>query len=917
MKLNSVIISAVACMVAIAVSNVGFAADAATGLPNAKVSKLPALTLAADSYMAWPSGPSDVDRPLQIVMNFKANETAEEARPKGFLPWKCDFYLTFTGIKDGTLTADNCYLAGNYGTFGWIVIPADGMPIENGVEYPVVSGYDANITYKQICESVKDFTAAIYVAPEILEANPDFKVKLALKMTNPDDANDVITIGEPAIYDVAALKPNVSVSVPDAGKVTVNGSDDATGVARTAIEQIVKEFSANAAVAAVRTGINAADNADEVAAAKAELVKMGVPETSANGVTPVVAVALSGIVTNESEAISRMVFDVTPSVSAAGKSVKISEFSSEVKFRLPVFSGEDKTFAKVYHNDDLMNVYKVLGEGTQKYIEIASKNFSLFAVEPYAYPVMIGENGYETLSAAVAAAVSNDTVKVMCDIALAATLEIPAAKEDLTIDLNGFTVSGAEDVKVINNGELKIRDSSKEMTGKLSVPFSNSGKAWLAGGRFIRGFVNTGSIQISGGAYPESVDRGLITAGYACSKIGEGNEVVYVVAKLPTATVTPVPDSELSAPLTFALKFKANNVSDNQLACFGDWYADFVLTVNKQVVFNANDTDSSNGYLSGQYDAWSESWMNVPFKDVTLTADNPLKIMEYAAELMGESGLKLTYNDICSFVKEFNCGVFFKPEFLAANSDLKVSLSLKMFNPENENESYAIGIEYEFMPPAETDTVTVRDQNGLIVNCETMKDAIAAVIEKGDAVDGGEVAIIKDFVISEDLTVSGTRNLFFDLGAKKTLTLETGKQFVLSNVNVAFIGAGALSGFTADNVKLEGASVLTLPATERALALEFEDAGKYVTDNDDGTWSVANKFELQIQMTDDGLPAIGFLKDARRSYTVESSTDLVSWTTVEASETTGDSEVAVPLKWQAPQSGTFFRVRATDPGQVQ
>ena len=256
--------------------------------------------------------------------------------------------------------------------------------------------------------------------------------------------------------------------------------------------------------------------------------------------------------------------------------------------------------------------------------------------------------------------------------------------------------------------------------------------------------------------------------------------------------------------------------------------------------------------------------------------------------------------------------MFFKPEFLAGNPDLKVSLSLKMFNPENENESYAIGIEYEFMPPAATDTVTVRDQNGLIVNCETMKDAIAAVIEKGDAVDGGEVTVLKDSEINEDLTVSGTRNLFFDLGANR-LTLAEGKKFKLSNVNVAFTGNGTLAGFTADNVKLEGASVLTLPATASALALALEEDSKYVTNNDDGTWSVANKFELQIQMTDDGLPAIGFLKDARRSYTVESSTDLVSWTTVEASETTGDSEVAVPLKWQAPANGQFFRVRATDP----
>ena len=41
--------------------------------------------------------------------------------------------------------------------------------------------------------------------------------------------------------------------------------------------------------------------------------------------------------------------------------------------------------------------------------------------------------------------------------------------------------------------------------------------------------------------------------------------------------------------------------------------------------------------------------------------------MEYAAELMGESGLKYTYGEVYEVVKDFDCGVFFEPEFLAAN----------------------------------------------------------------------------------------------------------------------------------------------------------------------------------------------------------------------------------------------------------
>ena len=197
-------------VIAMIMSTFSFTVSANTtdaNLPEAEVTVLPRMTLtAADhNYMCWPSGDTTINRPLEIVMNFKTNETTEEARPNGFLPWKVDFYLTFEGLANGSIVADNCYLAGNYGSFGWIVIPTDGMELEANVEYPVVAAYDANITYKQICDSVKNFTAAIHVDQDILDANPDFKVTLKLKMTNPDNADDVVVIGEPATYTAEDL----------------------------------------------------------------------------------------------------------------------------------------------------------------------------------------------------------------------------------------------------------------------------------------------------------------------------------------------------------------------------------------------------------------------------------------------------------------------------------------------------------------------------------------------------------------------------------------------------------------------------------------------------------------------------------------------------------------------------------------
>lgn len=168
---------------------------------------------------------------------------------------------------------------------------------------------------------------------------------------------------------------------------------------------------------------------------------------------------------------------------------------------------------------------------------------------------------------------------------------------------------------------------------------------------------------------------------------------------LPAATVTDIPVKDLltsKAPtLTFAKKFVADEATADTIAAYSDWYADFVLTINKDVTFNANG--NADGYLAGQYDAWSENWVSVPFEDVTIKAGESLKIMEYAASLMGKPGLKITYNDVLTAVKEFDCGVFFTEEFLAANPDLEVELGLQIFNPENEEESFVIHPEETFL----------------------------------------------------------------------------------------------------------------------------------------------------------------------------------------------------------------------------
>ena len=172
-----------------------YSAKKLLGFPNAIVTEVEPATLEATEYYVW-NGSSlnegTVDRPLQIALEFEAKDTFEEAKAGAYGKWKCDFYLTFNNLEGGKTSGDGSYLAGNYGDYGWIALLTDGMEVTEGVEYPVVSNYDPNLTYENICEYVKKFTAALYVAPETVLANPDMTVTLELKMTSPDDATSMV-----------------------------------------------------------------------------------------------------------------------------------------------------------------------------------------------------------------------------------------------------------------------------------------------------------------------------------------------------------------------------------------------------------------------------------------------------------------------------------------------------------------------------------------------------------------------------------------------------------------------------------------------------------------------------------------------------------------------------------------------------
>ena len=169
----------------------------------------------------------------------------------------------------------------------------------------------------------------------------------------------------------------------------------------------------------------------------------------------------------------------------------------------------------------------------------------------------------------------------------------------------------------------------------------------------------------------------------------------FIDVELPEVEVVDIKNTltDSDPDLTFALNFKIKdmeNLTEEYLeklfAKYGNYYTDYVLTISglsqESVTFNANG--DADGYLAGQYDAWSQNWVSVPFDDVIVENGQSLYIMEYAAKLMGQQGLRFTLAEVAEIVQNFDCGVYFTPEFLAANPDLKVDLELKVFT-EDQN----------------------------------------------------------------------------------------------------------------------------------------------------------------------------------------------------------------------------------------
>ena len=159
---------------------------------------------------------------------------------------------------------------------------------------------------------------------------------------------------------------------------------------------------------------------------------------------------------------NKLTFDISP---MKGDD-KVSSLAQAITFRLPIPSSVTESFAKIFHKDVLSGIVAIQGEGNAKYVEVSSKNFSKFEVEPTEVSAMDFDftdassneegEGYVWNNASKTLTLSGAEITEAVKLPAGSTIVVTAGTG------NSIAVSGA--APVTTSGDLSITG-----TGALSI----------------------------------------------------------------------------------------------------------------------------------------------------------------------------------------------------------------------------------------------------------------------------------------------------------------------------------------------------------------------------------------------------------------------------------------------------------------
>ena len=220
----------------------------------------------------------------------------------------------------------------------------------------------------------------------------------------------------------------------------------------------------------------------------------------------------------------------------------------------------------------------------------------------------IGDTPYATFADALAAATTAGSATIK--LASAATVgdAAIAADKDITIDLNGQTITGAAEAAAVfavaADGTLTVTNSAVAdgyvIAGSAAACISNAGTLNLQAGKF-NGTISGGTINVTGGAYTADIAGAVCPAGYSLQQnAGAGDAYVYQLAAV-SYTIAYYYDATLLdlAPATYTygagatLPQSAGEVTGKT---FVGWYDNAQLTGDAVTAIATTDTGNKTFY---------------------------------------------------------------------------------------------------------------------------------------------------------------------------------------------------------------------------------------------------------------------------------------------------------------------------------
>ena len=133
--------------------------------------------------------------PLDVALNFKAKETADEARDASYGNWYVDFIVTVNkDLSEYTDQGTKFYLAGMYESFstGWIVVDITDFDVQADQKYPLLGTMLMPFTYIDICEYVQEFQCGISAVGDVDLTGLEITLQLVMFETMENYENLIV-----------------------------------------------------------------------------------------------------------------------------------------------------------------------------------------------------------------------------------------------------------------------------------------------------------------------------------------------------------------------------------------------------------------------------------------------------------------------------------------------------------------------------------------------------------------------------------------------------------------------------------------------------------------------------------------------------------------------------------------------------